>query len=489
MKSSHPVPKPVPNPIPLTVALITYNRLAYLRQAVDSVLRQSYRNFEFLILDNHSTDGTAEYLLNLDDPRLRYVRNAPESDATFNVCSAYQLARGQRMVLFHDDDIMTKELLATQMDCMNRHPGLAMVWAQPAYIDAAGQPLDSPTATSALTAERIFAPGAYIQTFLTEGLWPFPSGIMYDTEITGMQKSLRQSLAWNYFKTALPPPTLSQNSSCYDILWPALLNTRHPIGFIPRPLLCYRLHDAQDTRSIDFSSPLIYLYRELKKIARRIPGQPIPAIRFDAYIARFTAQALLTMNAPPRLPPNKVKKLMASWQRLQQEVSTDAEAAAALLPLTLAISYFVAPHSLPEHQAISPNNTAQTAYRHFGAWAQKRASGTYLLTAHKQRRIVLFGSVFVAALLILDAQKTGASIVACIDSNLNRQGRTLFGIPIYAPEWLTDHAENIDTIILTPEKAHEPALAGIVRKWTDKALELISWKDLVPFHQNILTKS
>jgi glycosyltransferase involved in cell wall biosynthesis len=490
MKSSPHAPKSAPIPIPLTVALTTYNRLSYLRQAVDSVLRQSYRDFEFLILDNHSTDGTAEYLLGLDDPRIRYVRNAPGSDAAFNACSTLYLARGRRMATLHDDDMMTEELLSTQMAIMDRHPGLAMVWSAPQYIDATGQALNTtPYPSDFLPDERIFAPGEYIQTFMDEGLWPFPSGIMYDTTIFRSQRRVQQVFASFYFKTALPPSMWSTNSNSFDILWPALLNRRHSIGFIPRPLLLYRQHAAQDTRNIDFSRPLVYLYCELKKIARYIPGQPIPAIRFDAYIARFSAQHLLTMNAQPHLSPGKLKKLTASWQALQEEATRDKEAALTLLPLALTISYCTHLPHLAAYRAPSPDNASKAVNRHFAVWVQKRAEGVFLLNSHRQRRIVLFGSVFVAALLILDAQKCGAHIVACIDSNLNRQGQTLLGIPVFPPEWLGEHAGNIDTVILTPEKAHESILTGIVHKWTDKTLEIISWKTLTPIPQTQLNES
>ena len=54
----------------LTVSLPVYNAMPYLPAAVESILGQSYRDFEFLIIDDGSSDGSADYLRSLRDPSL-----------------------------------------------------------------------------------------------------------------------------------------------------------------------------------------------------------------------------------------------------------------------------------------------------------------------------------------------------------------------------------------------------------------------------------
>ena len=57
----------------LTITLPVYNGMPYLKDAVESVLAQTFADFRFLIIDDGSTDGTAEYLRSLNDPRLRVI--------------------------------------------------------------------------------------------------------------------------------------------------------------------------------------------------------------------------------------------------------------------------------------------------------------------------------------------------------------------------------------------------------------------------------
>ena len=84
--------------IPVTIALLTYNRSGYLKEAIEGVLSQTYRNFEFLILDNGSTDDTPDVVLSIKDDRIRYVRNPPGYTAPFNGASAIKIARGERVI-------------------------------------------------------------------------------------------------------------------------------------------------------------------------------------------------------------------------------------------------------------------------------------------------------------------------------------------------------------------------------------------------------
>ena len=60
----------------VTVCLPTYNRAHYLREAIESVLSQTFQDFELLICDNASTDETSEVVKSFRDARIRYVRHS-----------------------------------------------------------------------------------------------------------------------------------------------------------------------------------------------------------------------------------------------------------------------------------------------------------------------------------------------------------------------------------------------------------------------------
>jgi glycosyltransferase involved in cell wall biosynthesis len=468
------------SPVPLTVALLTYNRLPWLREAVTAILNQTYRDFEFLILDNHSTDGTAEFVIGLDDPRIRYVRNAPGFGQLFNAVSASRMTRGDRIIIANDDDVMEAEMLERQMDFMDQHPEMPLVFVEVTKIDAAGKPVECLSRPNQSMTNRVFMPGEFIADFLASHLWPMPSGMMHDRRFCD-----EANYDGLYFFKQQHDRMKIHGSS--DALFPARVNLRHPIGFIPEPLLRYRVHSGQDTRLIDISNPLITLYKILLKLSRRIPGHPIPAINCKAQIFRFQVQDMLTMTEAHILPEIR-SHIFRRWRSLSVEITTDV-ALFALLPVVLAIIY------LERHKTRQKNistddalmariaalpaagNYPQAMYK-FQQWVTRLTSGGHLLQKLKNKRLLVFGSATVAALAILDAKQNGCPVVACIDSNLNRQGRHMLAIPIHPPAWLAEHEQEIDTVLLTSEKAHETILTNIVRKFS-KNVEIVSWKDLL----------
>ena len=156
---------------PLTVALLTYNRLHYLRESLEAILNQTYRDFELLVLDNCSTDGTGEFILGLNDPRIRYVRNSSNiSTVEFNCLSAYHIALGARVIVTHDDDIMESDMLECQMRFLDSHPDVRLVWTRVSDIDQHGKEIASNSAVDG--EDQIFGPGEYITSFLKARLWP-----------------------------------------------------------------------------------------------------------------------------------------------------------------------------------------------------------------------------------------------------------------------------------------------------------------------------
>lgn len=88
----------------ISVVICTYNRLPLLAQAIDSVVAQRYRGWELIIVDNNSTDGTREYVLDLaaDDPRIRWVPE-PRQGAGYARNRGALSAAGD-IIAFCDDD-------------------------------------------------------------------------------------------------------------------------------------------------------------------------------------------------------------------------------------------------------------------------------------------------------------------------------------------------------------------------------------------------
>lgn len=88
----------------VTIAIPTFNRLGLLRRAVDSVLMQDYENFEIVISDNASTDGTHDYLGTLCDSRIKVFINTKNIGMVANWQQCLSSATGEYFLLMSDDD-------------------------------------------------------------------------------------------------------------------------------------------------------------------------------------------------------------------------------------------------------------------------------------------------------------------------------------------------------------------------------------------------
>ncbi len=90
----------------VTVAIPTYNREKYLKQSINSVLNQTFKNFELLVVDNHSEDNTQKVVEDIHDGRIRYIRNKKNIGILNNWNKCIDLAKGKYLVILGDDDIL-----------------------------------------------------------------------------------------------------------------------------------------------------------------------------------------------------------------------------------------------------------------------------------------------------------------------------------------------------------------------------------------------
>lgn len=111
----------------VSVIMSTYNRENFIDEAVSSVLCQSFSDFEFIIIDDNSTDNTFEKLKSYKDKRIKVYRNKKNGGCTFNYHNAQNLAEGKFIAHIDDDDIWVKDKLKMQVDFMEIHPDIVLL--------------------------------------------------------------------------------------------------------------------------------------------------------------------------------------------------------------------------------------------------------------------------------------------------------------------------------------------------------------------------
>jgi glycosyltransferase involved in cell wall biosynthesis len=122
---------------PVSVIVPTYNTLAYLPVAIESILNQTFADFEIILVNDGSTDGTEEWVKTLTDPRIRYVYQDNQGlSAARN--TGIQLASGQYIALLDADDAWEPTKLAQQVAYLNTNPEVGMVHTWVSFMDGEG---------------------------------------------------------------------------------------------------------------------------------------------------------------------------------------------------------------------------------------------------------------------------------------------------------------------------------------------------------------
>jgi glycosyltransferase involved in cell wall biosynthesis len=127
----------------VAIGLPVYNGANYLAAAIDSILAQSYGDFDFLISDNASTDSTEEICRSYAqrDPRIRYIRQPKNVGAATNYNMVVGMTDSPYFKWAAHDDLLAPGFLAACVDVLDRDPTVVLASPASMLIDEAGMPL------------------------------------------------------------------------------------------------------------------------------------------------------------------------------------------------------------------------------------------------------------------------------------------------------------------------------------------------------------
>ncbi len=128
----------------LTIGMPVYNGATYVTEALESILAQTFRDFELIISDNASTDDTETICraFAARDPRVTYRRNAENVGLSANNNLLVPLARGRLFKWAPHDDVLRPHYLERCVAALDADPSVVLAYPQTDFVDGDGNPLD-----------------------------------------------------------------------------------------------------------------------------------------------------------------------------------------------------------------------------------------------------------------------------------------------------------------------------------------------------------
>lgn len=204
----------------VTVLMTVYNGMPYLREAMDSILGQTYKDFEFLIINDCSTDNSREIILSYADPRIRLIDNDQNLKQTRSLNKGLELAQTELIARMDQDDISHPQRLEKQVTFMQENKDVAVVGNNIRIIDQRGKVVDyviRPQQDLAIRWYQLFACPLAHPTIM-----------------------LRKSVIWNKLGGYDPSYILNQDWELWSRITP-----EYKLANLPDLLLDYRCHINQ----------------------------------------------------------------------------------------------------------------------------------------------------------------------------------------------------------------------------------------------------
>jgi len=155
-----------------------YRQLAQARRCVDSILGQSFGDFELTLFDDGASDEYQEYVRELGDARVRYQRNPSRLGAMGNMFQAIAAGEGRYSLAFHEDDLLNRDFLASAVAILEGHPSCGFVAAELREFKVEPSDAELAAPAGALIYDQFDSPVEFLRAIL-RGTEPMFGSVVY----------------------------------------------------------------------------------------------------------------------------------------------------------------------------------------------------------------------------------------------------------------------------------------------------------------------
>lgn len=124
----------------ITILLTSYNHGDFLRESIESVLNQTFTDYELIIVDDCSTDNSFDIIKTFDDPRITSIRNKRNMGAEYAFEILHSRAKGEYIAIADSDNVWVKDKLEKQVEFLDSNSAYTAVFTKATIIDELGKP-------------------------------------------------------------------------------------------------------------------------------------------------------------------------------------------------------------------------------------------------------------------------------------------------------------------------------------------------------------
>ncbi len=171
----------------ITVLMSVFNGTKFLREAIESILNQTFADFEFLIIDDGSTDDSIEIIESYDDQRIKLVRNGENIGLTRSLNKGIKLSKGLFLSRMDADDVSNSDRLEKQLNYMDNNPEVSVCGSWLETIGERQEIWKCHEHDSEIKAQLLFNNSVYHPTAIVRKDFLVRNGFLYDESLSTAQ--------------------------------------------------------------------------------------------------------------------------------------------------------------------------------------------------------------------------------------------------------------------------------------------------------------
>lgn len=240
----------------VTIGVPTYNSGRYLKDCIESILKQTYSNLEIIVVDNGSTDDTEEIVFSFKDSRVRFYRN-PENIYCYGSTNVIISLTVTRFVaIYHSDDVYKPTIVEEQVKFLQANKNVMAVFTEAELINSRGQIIGEWKIPQELSgSERLDFQTAYNKFMKYGDFLICPSGMFVKNVFSEVgyfkEEDFFAKTQDKFWLELLEKYGMDKNMifTANDLeMWLRILQ-KFPVGILHKKLMYYRIHPAQGSLS------------------------------------------------------------------------------------------------------------------------------------------------------------------------------------------------------------------------------------------------